>query len=88
MCGIDMFDYIAEINPEALSINGYDDCVIGVCDIFGRSPVIAYDKRMIIDNLVLSGMKYDGAEEYFIDNILGDDAGEHAPVFITRLDES
>lgn len=88
MCGIDMFDYIAEINPESLSVDGFDSCIIGLCEMYGRPPIIAYDKRMMIDKLVLGGMKYDEAEEFFDYNILGSYVGENTPVFITRLDET
>jgi hypothetical protein len=82
---IDLFDYIAEINPEALSADGYDDCIIGMCHVFGRPPLIAYDRGKIIKKLMSDGMTVEEAEEYFEYNIAGSWVGENTPVYITVL---
>jgi len=84
---VDMFDVIAEFNEDALSIDGYDDCIIGICEMFGRPPLIAYDRKKIIDKLA-EDMTIDEAEEYFEFNIVGGWMGENTPVFIIRLDET
>jgi len=83
--GINIFDYIAEINPEALSINGYDHCIIGIC-YFHSGNVIAYDRTKIIDTLrTIDGMTIEEAEEFFEHNIRGSYVGDNTPVFVTVL---
>jgi hypothetical protein len=87
MCSINIFDYIAEINPEALSINGYDHCIIGLCHLYSGS-VIAYDKQKIINTLRdRDGMTIENAEKFFEDNICISPTGDDLPVFITILNE-
>ena len=27
-----------------LTMDGYDDCIIGVCTRFGQAPIVAYDR--------------------------------------------
>jgi hypothetical protein len=88
MCGINIFDYISEINPEALSIGGYDHCIIGLCHSY-NGTVIAYDRQGIINTLRdRDGMAIENAEKFFEDYIHTNYAGDNMPVFITRLDES
>ena len=93
MWSVSVFDYIAEINHEALSKDGYDDCIIGLCYSY-NGTVIAYDRKKMIDKIAqsgnghLAGMGIEEAEEFFEYNIQGDYAGNNAPVFITRLDET
>lgn len=88
MCSIDIMDVIAEINPESLTLQDeeFDDCVIGICERYNYKPVVAYDKKMVIDKLVDTGLKRDLAEEFFQTHMIDEDRGEHSPVFITRLD--
>lgn len=84
---VDIFDVISEFNEEALSVDGYDDCIIGMCEVFGRPPLIAYDRRKMIEKLA-KDMTIEEAEEFFEFNIAGGWAGDNTPVFITRLDET
>lgn len=87
MPSVDIFDVIAEINPEALSISGYDHCIIGIC-YFHSGNVIAYDRAKIIDTLrSRDGMTIEEADEFFEYNIRGS-GGDNTPVFIMRLDET
>ena len=86
--GISFADYVDSINPEALFADGFDDCVIGVCEVFGRPPLVAYDKKKMIDKMVEEGMTILEAEEYFDYNIVGSWVGENTPVFVTRVDET
>lgn len=87
MCSINIFDYIAEINPEALSISGYDHCIIGLCHFY-NGTVIAYDKQRIINTLRdRDGMTIENAEKFFEDYIHTSYTGDNMPVFITILNE-
>ena len=86
---VDIFDVIAEINEEALSIDGLDDCIIGMCSVYGNTPIIAYDTEKIINTLrKRDGMTIEEAQEYFEFNISGSYVGENTPVFIAVLNET
>ena len=90
MCeGVTFMDYLAEISPEALTMDGYEDCIIGVCERFGTPPIVLYDKQKVIDNLRADGMSVESAEEWYEYNMLGSWMGDGTPAFlITRIDES
>lgn len=78
-------DELAEIDPELLLMDGFDDCIIGICESFGSVPVIAYDYYRVIANLQASGMTYEEAVEYHEFNQAGAYVGERTPVFIRRI---
>jgi len=43
-------DKLREIGVEnALVMNGYDDCVIGVLERYGMEPIVLYDKEKVIN---------------------------------------
>lgn len=91
-------DEIAEINPEALMCDGFDEAIIGMAERINLGPVVAYDVEKILNILALDmevdesdlqegetieNIKYSMALEYFEYNILGAWMGEFTPVFIT-----
>ena len=88
---------IAEINEEALIIDGFDDAIIGMAERINLGPVVAYDEEKIIDILIaqmelddtdgmtddeIEGEKVTMAIEHFEYNIKGAWLGENTPVFI------
>ena len=75
---------IAEINPEALMCDGFDEAIIGIAERISLGPVVAYDVDKMLDILVKrDGMTYEEAYEYFSFNILGAWMGEYTPIFVT-----
>ena len=60
-------EWIAEHNEEAMMADGFEDAIIGICGRFGANPVVAYAE----------------AEEYFEFNVAGAYVGENTPVFVT-----
>lgn len=89
---------IAEINPEALLCDGFDEAIIGMAERINLGPVVAYDVEKILNILALDmeveesdldegetieSVKYAMACEYFDYNILGAWMGDFTPVFIT-----
>lgn len=91
-------DEIAEINPEALMCDGFDEAIIGMAQRINLGPVVAYDVEKILSILALDmevdesdlqegetieTLKYNMAYEYFEYNILGAWMGEFTPIFIT-----
>jgi len=71
---------------EALIMDGYDDCVIGILERFGMKPVVLYDKNKVIEKLIEEGCDdYESALEYYDFNQLGGWHGELTPGFVVRL---
>jgi hypothetical protein len=75
---------IAEINPDALLCDGFDEAIIGMAERINLGPVVAYSVSKIIDIMVeRDGMSYEEAIDFYDYNILGSWMGENTPVFIT-----
>ena len=70
---------IAEINPEALCVDGHDDAIIGIDD----NLCVVYDKDKIISKLRETMYEDFEAEEYFDYNIGCAYLGEYTPIYIT-----
>jgi hypothetical protein len=90
---------IAEINPEALVCDGFDEAIIGMAEGINFGPVVAYDKDKMIEILMrdmevtpdeledgqtIEDKKFELAYEYFHFNIAGAYMGEYTPVFISK----
>lgn len=72
--------------PEnAIIVDGFDDCIIGIAERCSQPDIVAYDTDKIIEKLVADGMLRDEAEEHFYFNIQGAWLGEDTPVFIRKL---
>ncbi len=71
------------LEEETLFMDGFDDCIIGVCEQYGRPTVVAYDKDRVIDRLCAMGMSEDDAVEWFYYNQHGAWMGDYTPVFVT-----
>ncbi len=70
-----------------LKMDGYDDCIVGVIRRCGQTPILAYDRGKVINNLESDGMSYEEAEEYFEFNQLGAWVGDDTPAFIEPYNE-
>jgi hypothetical protein len=78
-----IIDEMAQINPEALTADGYDDCIIGIGERCGQSDIFVYDSDKIINKLVKrDGMDYEEALEFYSYNIAGAWMGEGTPIFV------
>ena len=65
-----------------LQMDGYDDCIAGVCSRFGSMPILIYDRSKVISRLESDGMSRDDAEGYFEVNMLGSWVGEDTPAYL------
>jgi hypothetical protein len=75
---------IAEVNPDALLCDGFDDAIIGMAERINLGPVVAYSVSKIIDIMIeRDGMTYEDALEFYHYNIVGSWMGENTPIFIT-----
>jgi hypothetical protein len=77
--------FMSQKMSELISMDGYNDCIVGIVEQFGKSPVLCYDKSKIIAKLMSDGMSEEEAEEFFDYNQLGAYVGEFTPCFITKL---
>lgn len=78
-----MREAVAEINPDALFCDGFDEAIIGIAERFGMPAVAAYDYNEYLALLVKGGCTEEEAIEYFGYNVIGAWMGENTPVFIT-----
>ncbi len=92
---------IAEINPEALLVDGFDEAIIGMAERINLGPVVAYDVEKIIEILAndmevedddledgqsIEDVKVSKAYEYFYFNTQGAWMGDYTPIFISKLE--
>ena len=80
-----LLDRISDLYPDALKMDGYDDCIIGICHVFakdGQKSIIAYSKEKVIARLMVDGMSYEEALEFHDFNQSGAYVGENTPCFI------
>lgn len=78
----DIEEFVESFNEDALMMDGYDDCIVGMIERFGNVPYVAYDYGKVIDKLIAEGMTSEEAEEYLQYNMLGAYVGESTPCFI------
>jgi hypothetical protein len=73
----------------ALVMDGYDDCVVGVLERFGqKEAIVMYDKEQVIQQLMDEGCdSYEEALEYYSYNQLGGWHGGQTPGFLVWLPE-
>ena len=76
-------DEIAEINPEAMLADGFDDAIMGMCMQFGAEPLVAYDYEKCIEILIeRDNMSRIEAIDFIQFNVIGAYVGLNTPVFI------
>ena len=77
---------IAEDNPEAVTLDGLDDAILGIISIHGNLPVLMYSVQGIINILrQRDGMTEEDAWDHFGFNIGCLYAGEYTPVLVDDL---
>lgn len=76
-------EYLAEENPEALFMDGFDEAIIGVAQRCNQLPLVIYDRRTCIEILMRS-MTEEEAEEYFSFNCECAWMGDGTPLFLHR----
>lgn len=83
----DVRKWLDGFDPEGehgmLTMDGFDDCIIGVVRQF-QNYVVLYDPNLVIEKLMSNGMSYDEAVEYFEFNQVGSWLGPKTPAFFYR----
>jgi hypothetical protein len=76
-------ELLAEINPDALLADGYEDALIGTATQF-NATVALYDRDICIRILMeRDGMSQEEAEDFFTFNVIGAWVGPMTPIFVT-----
>lgn len=78
--------FSAEDN-DLLIMDGFDDCIEGVVERFGQSPIVCYDKQKIL-TVLEEEMTPEEALEWFEFNQIGASVGDSTPCFITRVEKT
>ena len=74
---------ISEEHPDLLTLDGFDEAVIGVVERAGLLAV-CYDRNKIIQ-ILMRDMNQADAWEYYEFNILGAYMGESTPVYLDMM---
>ena len=84
---VTLAERLSEIGiDDAVIMDGYNDCVIGVLERYGMESIVLYDKAKVIDKLIEDGCDdYEGANEFYEFNQLGAWVGDKTPGFLIRL---
>lgn len=75
---------LKEEYPDVMTMDGYDDAIIGVVERIGLE-VVCYDLDKVIEILMKQGMDEDDAWEWYQFNMVGAWVGEKTPVFLQRF---
>jgi hypothetical protein len=74
-------DEIKELVENAIILEGYDDCIVGVTEEFGVGNRILYSRDKILQKL-RQDMSEEDAVEFYYYNIVGGYFGEQNPIFL------
>ena len=78
---------LENLNPEALYMDGFDDCIAGIGAVSNGIAVVVYDLKCIIEHLMSDeGMDEVEAWEYFEFKIEGAYVGENTPILMHRVE--
>lgn len=75
---------------DALIMDGFDDCILGILERFGiDQPIVVYDREKVIAKLIdRDGMTHEEALEFYYFNQLGGWHGEKTPAFLIKMSEN
>jgi len=77
---------LAEINPDALTCDRFDDALVSIGRRFNSPPVAVYSISKVLD-ILEADMSRDDAREYFEFNSIGAWVGDHTPIFLEDEDQ-
>lgn len=75
---------VLELNPNAIVLEGYNDCILGLCNTYDGVRVL-YSERKIINKLMAQGMSEKNAFVYYDNELLGKYHGVYSPIFFMDL---
>ena len=78
---------IAELNPNALLADGFEDAYLGIVTRAGSDPIALYSIKQCVEILMERDEMTDEEAIEFMDyNVLGGYLGEGTPMFLMDLD--
>jgi hypothetical protein len=75
---------LKEEYPDVMTMDGYDDAIIGVVERIGLE-VVCYDLDKVIEILMKQGMDEQDAWDWYQFNMVGSWVGDKTPVFLQRF---
>ena len=85
-----MTETLSDLGAEdALIMDGFDDCILGILERFGiDQPIVVYDREKVIAKLMDNdGMTHEEALEFYYFNQVGAWVGEKTPAFLIKMPE-
>lgn len=80
-------DELAELSPDSLTADGFEDAIIGVTVNHHHPMVVVYDYRKCVEILMRrDGMTDEEAVEYLDFNTLGAYVGKFGPLFVDPIE--
>lgn len=79
---IDIHQLADDLEVEWLTLDGFDDAVLGVARQFSNHLAVAYSLEKIIASLMADGLTYEEAVEFYEFNIAGAWVGPGTPIII------
>lgn len=68
---------------ELITMDDYNDCIVGIVERFTQPPIVCYDKSKVLQKLINDGLTIEEAEEFFQFNQISAWVGNSTPCFIT-----
>jgi len=85
MIASEIRQYLADLDPDLLLADGFDDALLGYVQRFNQT-VALYDRTKCIEILMKRDeMSDEDAEEFFEFNVVGAFVGDYTPAFATLL---
>ena len=85
-----MTETLTDLGAEdALLMDGFDDCILGILERFGIDQlIVVYDREKVIAKLIdRDGMTHEEALDFYYFNQLGAWVGEKTPAFLIKMSE-
>ncbi len=81
-----LHERLAEVDPEILLADGFDEAFLGLVRRCGQPTVALYDRDLAVLILTRKGMSLEEAQEFFEFNVLGAWVGDRTPMFREHLE--
>ena len=77
-------EYLDDYDTNILVLDGFDEALVGIVEMYGRPPIACYDMDIVF-SILTKDMSLEEAAEHFEYNIIGSYVGEYTPCFINVL---
>ena len=78
---------LAEIcgDDRILFYSGFDHCILGISEIYGMPPRVAYDVELMMEALEEKGVPTHQVEQVFEDSIASLHVGPYTPALVLQI---